>query len=143
MKIKRNKWDKVFSDCVRERASWHCEDCGKWFGDNTGGLDCSHYRSRRHYATRFDPDNAIAQCKGCHQFGDGFTFGVFKRVKGIRTDKDPVELEALLEEKSNQTVKRRDYECPEMLAHYKDQLKIMQEKRANGDDGYIDFEGWI
>jgi hypothetical protein len=31
-------------------------------------LDCSHYRSRRHESTRFDPQNADAACRKCHNW---------------------------------------------------------------------------
>ncbi len=72
MKIKRDIADDLFSKLVRERANWCCETCGKYFPeDRRQGLHCSHIFSRRHQATRWDPDNAIAECFGCHQKGAG------------------------------------------------------------------------
>ena len=31
------------------------------------GLHCSHYYGRGRYSVRFDPDNAVALCYGCHR----------------------------------------------------------------------------
>ena len=68
MKVKRDKRDDVFSKLVRERAENSCEWCGKYCGPKheNGRLDCSHIFSRRHMATRWHPDNAVAHCFSCH-----------------------------------------------------------------------------
>lgn len=63
----RDKFDKVFSDLVRTRAKWICENCGKNFESNRGGLHCSHFFGRRATTTRYVPDNAMAHCNYCHR----------------------------------------------------------------------------
>lgn len=65
MKKKQNrkkKADQLFSRYIRERDQ-RCARCGK-----TEDLQCSHFVSRRYLATRWDPENACAKCRGCHLF---------------------------------------------------------------------------
>lgn len=65
--MKRDKFDQVFSKFIRTRAKWNCENCGKNFESNRGGLHCSHFYGRRAITTRFHPDNAMAHCVYCHK----------------------------------------------------------------------------
>lgn len=58
--------DRLFSRLVRERAGWRCEACDEQFEEGDGGLQCSHFYSRRHQATRYHPLNAAAHCVACH-----------------------------------------------------------------------------
>lgn len=62
--------DKVFSDYIRERDGWECQRCFKQFVPPTSGLHCSHFHSRGKWATRYDPQNCIALCYGCHRYMD-------------------------------------------------------------------------
>ncbi len=69
MKIKKKfevwstaRADKEFSLWVRKRDG-KCKRCGK-----IENLQCSHYWSRMHSATRYDPKNCIALCAGCHLY---------------------------------------------------------------------------
>jgi len=66
--LKRTKADKLFSQFIRERAEWVCERCHVDCVDNHGYLDCSHFHSRAKKSVRFDPDNAAALCKKCHDY---------------------------------------------------------------------------
>ena len=72
MGIKRTKWDKVFSDYIRERDHWTCQRCLKTYNKyNQNGrraLHCSHYIGRSNWSTRIEPTNAMALCYGCHRF---------------------------------------------------------------------------
>lgn len=67
------KLDKVFSLYIRLRDSkpfnyrfFKCISCGeiKPFEQ----ADCGHFHSRRHLSTRFDEDNAHAECRACNRF---------------------------------------------------------------------------
>lgn len=58
--------DKLFSLWVRWRAGWKCERCGAQFDVGSQGLHCSHFWGRAREATRFDPENCVAHCHGCH-----------------------------------------------------------------------------
>lgn len=60
-----NYADRKFSTLIRAMANWTCETCGAQPEDR-GELHCSHYKSRRHLATRWMPTNAICQCWRCH-----------------------------------------------------------------------------
>ncbi len=71
MKIKIRPNDTIFSNYIRERDNWTCQRCGKQYDKSSTsdrqGLHCSHYWGRGHEGTRFDPDNCIALCYGCHR----------------------------------------------------------------------------
>jgi len=56
------KKDKEFSVLVRSRGA--CEYCGK-----TTSLQCAHIRTRTIRATRWDEENALCLCVGCHIYG--------------------------------------------------------------------------
>src|SRR5687768_13222072 len=53
--------DTLFSLIVRHRGS--CLRCCR-----STDLQCSHIVSRGYLATRWDEDNAIVACKGCHHW---------------------------------------------------------------------------
>lgn len=67
MKIKLRSTDTLFSKIVRTRDGWKCQRCGNQFTPPTSGLHCSHYFGRGRENTRFDLDNCIALCYGCHR----------------------------------------------------------------------------
>lgn len=71
MKIKLRQTDTEFSNYIRERDEWRCQRCrtpyDKYSTQDRQGLHCSHYWGRGHENTRFEPDNCIALCYGCHR----------------------------------------------------------------------------
>ena len=66
MKLKRTAADDWFSKCIRIAANYTCEVCETGHQPNSKGLHCSHFIGRANYSVRFDPLNAWAHCKGCH-----------------------------------------------------------------------------
>ena len=69
MNLKRDKFDKVFSDYIRTRDKWTCVRCGRYYPEGMrGGLHCSHFYGRANKAVRWDEKNADSHCYGCHQF---------------------------------------------------------------------------
>lgn len=140
MKIKRTAEDDLFSKLVRERANHTCEHCGKYCGPKHeyGRLDCSHFFSRRHNATRWEPLNAAAHCFTCHQrLGESppvFTDWI-KRHLGHLYD--------ILEEKHNQIVKVTKKDRLELRKHLKQEYERMLEARAEGETGRIEFAGYF
>lgn len=75
-----DKADKVFSEYIRRRYAddngiTECFTCGK--KDHWKKLQCGHFQSRKHYATRWNEDNCQVQCAGCNVFryGEQYTFG--------------------------------------------------------------------
>jgi len=65
-----DRLDREFSLLVRTWANWRCARCGGDFSGEREELHCSHFHSRRHNATRFDPVNAAALCWQCHWYLD-------------------------------------------------------------------------
>lgn len=71
--------DKVFSEYIRRRFAKNeiaeCFTCGK--KDHWKKLQCGHFQSRKHYATRWDEINCQVQCSACNVFryGEQFIFG--------------------------------------------------------------------
>lgn len=59
--------DKIVSDMVRERDNWTCQRCHTRYTEGVGALHCSHYFSRRYMGTRWDMNNLMAMCYGCHR----------------------------------------------------------------------------
>ena len=96
--------DYWFSLCVRERAGWNCESCGKhyesWVGKNgepaNPALHCSHYIGRANYAVRFEPLNVNAHCYYCHSQFEGnpheFKEWKLKQLKGLEKKWDLIML---------------------------------------------------
>jgi len=72
MGIKRTTADKLFSEIIRERDGWACQRCHKVYNKydphSRMGLHCAHNRGRANYNTRFNENNAVALCYGCHQY---------------------------------------------------------------------------
>jgi len=68
MALKREACDAHFSDCVRARANWSCEYCGKQFGGRDPGLHCAHIHGRRHNSVRWSMDNAVSLCSYHHRY---------------------------------------------------------------------------
>jgi len=138
--IKRDKYDIVFSDLVRERSNWTCELCSRQFPEGTRqALHCSHLFGRRYLGTRFNPDNCFSLCAGCH----------------MKMGENPVEhhewarkrlgdgLIEILREKAQKVRKLPKPEKEEMYRHYRAELKRLESLRKAGEIGRIEFEGWV
>lgn len=68
VKIKLKPEDVKFSKIIRTRDEWRCQRCHKQFHPPTQGLHCSHFHGRAKLSTRYDLDNCVALCYGCHAF---------------------------------------------------------------------------
>ena len=62
MKIRTSPLDRLFSHYIRLRDKGICQRCG-----TAGSLQTSHFHGRAKQSVRYDPDNAVALCFGCHQ----------------------------------------------------------------------------
>lgn len=75
------KLDTIFSQYIRRRYAKNniakCVTCGK--EDHWKNLQAGHFMSRKHYATRWDPQNVEVQCAGCNVFryGEQYKFGLY------------------------------------------------------------------
>jgi hypothetical protein len=136
--MKVNPADSAFSKCVRERADWTCEKCGKKYEKNSAGLHCSHIFSRRHRTIRWCGDNAQALCFSCHSW-----FGGNPADSGVWvTDLLGEGHMALLREKKDCGLKIPKNEEKSIAKHYREQLKLLESDRINGKVGRIEFESY-
>jgi len=72
MRIRIDPLDKLCSEFVRKRAMSRvhgCERCLTWKADYKQ-LECCHFIGRSKRATRYDSDNMIGCCMGCHRYLD-------------------------------------------------------------------------
>lgn len=112
------KLDAIFSKYIRKKNSVHgkatCFTCGKV--DEWKYLQCGHFQSRRHYATRWDEKNCQVQCSGCNLFkhGEQYKFSLELNKKyGSTTAND-------LHIKSQTEVKFSTNDLLEMIKKYKE-----------------------
>lgn len=63
-----DKADNLFSRYIRMRDG-QCVRCGRRGSgpDKIGGIQCSHFFSRKKESVRFDPDNCDSLCFSCHE----------------------------------------------------------------------------
>lgn len=141
MSIKITQADKYFSLCVRERAGWKCERCGRDTPDDKRmGLHCSHFHGRGKWSVRFDPENCEALCYGCHQHVGSHPpiheYRALQRLGTLRFDA----LQGRAECTFNGRLAKRSQR--EIAAHYRAEHKRMLAERANGAIGRLEFAGW-
>ena len=149
LKIKREDPDAWFSLCIRERADWTCQACGKryepWYTEKglpaNPGLHCSHYIGRGNYATRCEPLNADAHCYGCHLKFESNPH-VFMTWKSEQLG---AAIYDVLIEKSNNIMlgKQGRKEKQQIAEHYKSEFFRMRELRNKGAIGRINFQGYF
>ena len=76
------KLDKVFSIYIRTRLAKEnqvqCVTCGT--RKHWKEVDAGHFVSRRHYSTRWNPQNVHAQCKSCNGFHGGQNYIMGKYI---------------------------------------------------------------
>ncbi len=110
--------DKAFSRYVRLRDAmpggcFRCISCGRI--KPLEQADCGHYHSRRHMSTRWDEDNAHAECRACNRFRAdhmiGYRENLIRKIGQMRFDK--------LEWKAAQTKRWSDFELIELTKYYK------------------------
>lgn len=135
--IKITKADYWFGRCVKERAEWKCEVCGKQYQEGNQGLHTSHFYSRRHQSVRHDPDNAAAHCFGCHHRLGGepvlFANWILNHLGQERS-------EALLV-RVNKPLKIKRH-LKEIGHYYALEYIRLKELRASGVAGRLEFEPW-
>jgi len=125
----KKELDKWFSLYIRLRDATdmgvvQCFTCGK-IAHYKSGMQCGHFQSRRHNATRWDNKNCQVQCVKCNMFeqGEQYKFGMYLDAKyGLGTSE---ELEIL----SKQPFKISRIDYVEKISYYKDLVnKIKKEK---------------
>lgn len=120
--------DNVFSRYIRLRYAkdevCECYTCGKK-AHYKDGMQAGHFRSRRHYATRWNELNVQVQCYGCNvgKQGEQYKFGVnLDKEYGVGTAE-------MLEIESHKTVKFSNQDLIELTDYYKKKLKDLEFKK--------------
>ena len=144
--MKRDKYDTIFSNLIREMYDYTCCNCSRNLRSNSAGLHCSHFFGRRKQSVRYDLDNALAHCIYCHRIlGENPVdfYDHYVKVKGIGC------LE-LLRERANKlkkwekASKKTGYkgEKEDMYKHYKKEYEKVLDMRKEGVVGYIECVNW-
>lgn len=101
-----------------------CISCGKIkrFED----VDCGHFHSRRHMATRFDEDNCHAECKYDNRFSAdhliGYERNLIQKIGNQRFD--------LLNARAHSSCHWLESELNEKLNHYKSEVQRLSEEKG-------------
>lgn len=123
------KLDKVFSLYIRLRDSaaynfkyFRCISCGqiKPFEQ----MDCGHFISRTHQATRFDEENAHGECRFCNRFSADHIIA-YQRNLEAKIGKDRVDM---LLARGRITKKWSAFELQLLIKHYQQEVDKMQGK---------------
>ena len=124
----KKELDKWFSLYIRLRYSENglcqCFTCGKV--DHYKKLQCGHFQSRRHHATRWNEQNCQVQCVKCNMFeqGEQWKFGISLNAKyGEGTSN---ELEFL----AHTTVKKNRVEYEEDIRYYKTIVENLKKEKG-------------
>ena len=146
-KIKRNIADKHLSDCIRKAAEWKCQRCEKDYTDKPQGLQCSHFISRGHWGSRYDP-RQLALCAYCHNFVEGHPVEHINLWKSIHGGDDAdkaiegmVELAAC---KGRAQYARNNVKA--ISTHYREESKRLDgelERKAKGKEADLEVKGYI
>lgn len=121
------KLDKTFSLYIRLRdsAPWdhrffRCISCGqiKPFDQ----MDCGHFISRTHMATRFDTQNAHGECRACNRFSADHMLA-YQRNLEAKIGKPAVEM---LMVRGRQTKKWSAFELDLLQKHFEEEIAKMQ-----------------
>lgn len=140
--VKITPADKWFSKCVRISTGWICERCNSYSPeDKRMGLHCAHTVRRGNWSTRFDPNNCLALCNGCHRMYDhdyDFMRNLFCKLRGEGL------WDRIQEKKSDTRIGRQlRKEKKEIAQHYKREYERMDQMRMDGVIGRIEFEAYL
>ena len=108
----KDELDKLFSIIIRDKGK--CERCGK-----TSPLNTAHIFSRRNLATRWDKDNVLCLCVGCHFWAHQNPIEFVEWINKLRG----VSWYNKLREKANKVKKWTIPELKELLKEFEKELK--------------------
>ena len=123
------KLDRVFSTYIRLRDCMpngygKCISCGQIKPYDQ--LDCGHYHSRIHMATRYDEFNCHAECRACNRFSadhlDAYRDNLIRKIGQNMYD--------ILKVKAKTNKKWSDFELEAMIKHYRAKAKELSIKKG-------------
>ena len=114
------KLDTVFSRWVRlsnadNNGNCICITCKKQ--SHWKSIQAGHFRSRKHYSTRWAEDNVFPQCLACNVFRGGEQY-LYSLQLGAKLSDD-------LLKRSLEVVKFADVDLLEMIDYYSDKVKLL------------------
>lgn len=115
------KLDQIFSKYIRyyyadDNGFVSCYTCGTT--KPIKEMQCGHFQSRRHFATRWHTDNCRVQCVKCNMFMQGNIWIYGNKLKSEIGEDRFNELIQL----SNSTIKRSKEDYEEMINYFKTEL---------------------
>jgi hypothetical protein len=146
--IKRNIADKHLSDCVRKSAEWKCQRCGKDYSEKHQGLQCSHFLSRMHWGTRYDP-RQLSLCAYCHNYVEGHPvehINLWKQIHGGDDADKAIEGMVELAACKGRAQYARQNAKGAISAHYREESKRLDgelERKAKGKEADLEVKGYI
>lgn len=125
----RNKLDAIFSKYIRlrdadEYGMVKCITC-----DNrkpVKEMQCGHFISRRHYATRWDEQNTAGQCPACNLFAQGRQYE-FSLALIEKYDKDTPQK---LLNKSKDVFKLSEKDAQTLIHEYKKKVERLRQQKG-------------
>tara|TARA_R110000787_G_scaffold12678_5_gene40760 strand:+ start:10195 stop:10605 length:411 start_codon:yes stop_codon:yes gene_type:complete len=126
----KKELDKWFSLFIRLRDATdeglvQCFTCGCVKPYNKG-MQCGHFQSRKHLATRWDEENCQVQCVGCNMFkaGEQYKFSLNLDAKyGEGTSEE-------LERIARKTLKTQSYWYESEVSYYKDLVEKLKKDKG-------------
>lgn len=123
------KLDKEFSLFIRLRdcmpnGYFRCISCGqiKPFAQ----ADCGHFHSRRHLSTRFDEDNAHAECRACNRFSADHLIG-YENNLIVKIGQQKFDL---LKVKAASNTRMSDFEYEQLIKYYMVMNKKLRKEKG-------------
>jgi hypothetical protein len=118
------KADEAFSLYIRLRDSDKngnatCCTCGRVY--QALNMDCGHWISRKHIATRFDERNVHAQCRDCNRYSDGKP----SEFEQFIIDEHGPDVHNLLIKKAREPLKLSIEDLKEIRAKYNSKVKTL------------------
>ena len=123
------KLDKVFSAYIRLRdtmpsGNFRCISCGHIFRFEEG--DCGHFHSRGHMATRWEPDNAHMECRGCNRASADHLIKYRRNL----IEKIGLDRVATLEKLADSTKHWMQYELQEKIDYFTREVKRLSAEKG-------------
>ena len=125
LKKELDKWFSLYI-IIRysENSISQCFTCGKI--DHYKKLQCGHFMSRRHTATRWSESNCQVQCVKCNMFGQGeqYKFGLNLDSKYGEGCSEELQYEA------KQIVKITRTEYEDEISYYKNAVENLKKEKG-------------
>ena len=123
MAIKRDPADKYFSDVVRLKAGYVCENCRK----QDGRMECAHIFGRAAKSVRWSLMNAVCLCHTCHR---NFTSNPYEFTAWLEAYKGSGYLD-ILREKWQVLMRTTKLLRKDIATHYR-----LEHRKMVADDSY-------